>query len=232
MLLFWAGLTHLESRFLVPAAVPLALAIGLSVSEVRTGIGRSLLALAVLLWSLVPVAIFLRERPVSEGDRWGSPAAATGRVATLSGDLHIRLLRDPGLSREARGEVLESAPPWTFINDPALTGNDGKILLLGEARPFYLRRTGEYATVWDRGRLSQLVREHPEDPERWRRELAEAGFTLLLVDRNMIDRWRRDGWWDRGLDAETIDSLLETLVPLRRFAYGLELFAIRERATP
>ncbi len=232
MLLFWASLTHLESRFLVPAAVPLALAIGLSVSEVRTGIGRPLLALAVLLWSLVPVAIFLRERPVSEGDRWGSPAAATGRVATLSGDLHIRLLRDPGLSREARGEVLESAPPWTFINDPALTGNDGKILLLGEARPFYLRRTGEYATVWDRGRLSQLVREHPEDPERWRRELAEAGFTLLLVDRNMIDRWRRDGWWDRGLDAETIDSLLKTLVPLRRFAYGLELFAIRERATP
>ncbi|MGA1046247.1 MAG: hypothetical protein ACO3ZY_13755, partial [Phycisphaerales bacterium] len=76
MLLFCASLTHLESRFLVPAAVPLALAIGLSVSEVRTGIGRPLLALAVLLWSLVPVAIFLRERPVSEGDRWGSPAAA------------------------------------------------------------------------------------------------------------------------------------------------------------
>jgi hypothetical protein len=106
------------------------------------------------------------------------------------------------------------------------------VLLLGEARPFYLRRTGEYATVWDRGRVSSLVRAHPDDPARWRRELAEAGFTLLLVDRNMIDRWRRDGWWDGALDAETIDRLLEALVPMRRFAYGLELLAIREPATP
>ncbi|MFZ9691239.1 MAG: hypothetical protein ACO3EP_04290, partial [Phycisphaerales bacterium] len=229
---FWAAVTHLESRFLIPAAVPLAMATGLATVDLRRPIERGLLVLAVLVWGLVPAAIFLRERPVSEADRWGSPAAATGRIAALSGDLHIRLLRDPGLSREARGEVLETAPPWTFINDPSLTGADGKVLLLGEARPFYLRRTGEYATVWDRGRVSSLVRAHPDDPARWRRELAEAGFTLLLVDRNMIDRWRRDGWWDGALDAETIDRLLEALVPMRRFAYGLELFAIREPATP
>lgn len=231
IVVFWASVTHLESRFLIPAAVPLAMAIGLAAGDLRRPIERGLLVLGVLAWGLVPAAIFLRERPVSEGDRWGSPAAATGRIAALSGDLHIRLLRDPGMSREARGEVLETAPPWTFINDPSLTGAGGRVLLLGEARPFYLRRGGEYATVWDRGRLSRIVRAHPGDPDRWRRELAEAGFTLLLVDRNMIDRWRRDGWWDRTLDEAAIDRLLESLVPLRRFAYGLELFAIREPTT-
>lgn len=232
MLLFWASLTHLESRFLVPAAVPLAIAAGLATADLRRPIEHSLLALAAIVWSTLPAAIFLRERPVSDGDRWGSPAAATGRVAALSGDLHIRLLRDPGLARPERAAVLESAPPWTFINDPALTGADGRVLLVGEARPFYLRRQGEYATVWDRGTLSRLVREHPDDPARWRRELVDSGFTLLLVDRNMIERWRRDGWWDPRLDADSIDALLESLVPLRRFAYGLELFAIREPATP
>ena len=81
--------------------------------------------------------------------------------------------------------------------------------------------------MWNRGRLSRLAREFPDDPIRWRQELADAGFTLLLVDRNMIERWRRDGWWDPALDAGSIEALLESLVPLRRFAYGLDLFAIR-----
>ena len=232
MLLFWASLTHLESRFLVPAAVPLAIATGLATAGLHRPREHTLLALAAVAWSVLPAAIFLRERPVSDGDRWGAPAAATGRVAALSGDLHIRLLRDPGLARPERAAVLESAPPWTFINDPSLTGADGRVLLVGESRPFYLRRDGEYTTVWDRGTLSRLVREHPADPIRWRRELAASGFTLLLVDRNMIERWRRDGWWDPTLDAESIDRLLEALVPLRRFAYGLELFAIREPPSP
>lgn len=227
MLLFWASLTHLESRFLVPAAVPLALAVGLATAGLRRPIEQTLLAFAAFAWSIVPAAILLRERPVAEGDRWGSPAAATGRVSALSGDLHIRLLRDPGLSRAERGAILETAPPWTFLNDPSLAGMSGKVLLVGEARPFYLRRVGEYATVWNRGRLSRLAREFPDDPIRWRQELADAGFTLLLVDRNMIERWRRDGWWDPALDAGSIEALLESLVPLRRFAYGLDLFAIR-----
>ena len=69
-------------------------AAGLATAGLRRPIEQTLLAFAAFAWSIVPAAILLRERPVAEGDRWGSPAAATGRVSALSGDLHIRL-RNP-----------------------------------------------------------------------------------------------------------------------------------------
>lgn len=226
MLAFWLLATHLKSRFLLPTAVPLAIAVGVACSPLSEGpAARRLLAVAVLAWGLIPLAIFLRERAPA-GERFGSPAAATGQVAALSGDLHARLLGDPGRSREDRAFILSTAPPWTFLNDSRLTGAEGRVLLVGESRAFYLRRAGEYAVVWNRGRLSRLVREHPADPERWRRELRAAGFDHVLLDRAMIDRWRRDGWWDPVLTAEAIEALADQLRPLQRFPNGLELLAI------
>ncbi|MGA0420529.1 MAG: hypothetical protein ACO3P9_10930, partial [Phycisphaerales bacterium] len=158
-----------------------------------------------------------------------APAAATGQIEAVSGRLHRRLLRDPGLDRDAKSELLATAPIWTFVNDPTLTGRDGRVLLVGESRAFYLDRPGEYASVWNRGRLSELVRADPGDPEAWRRRLREAGFTLVVLDESMIDRWRRDGWWDEQLDAGTIDAFRGELVPLRRFSSGVELLEIPDR---
>lgn len=230
MLAFWLLATHLKSRFLLPTAVPLAIAVGAACAPLAEGAAaRRLLAVAVLAWGLVPIAIFLRER-APEGSRFGSPAAATGQVAAVSGELHARLLRDPGRGREERAFILSTAPPWTFLNDPGLTGSEGRVLLVGESRAFYLRRAGEYAVVWNRGRLSRLVREHPADPERWRRELRDAGFDHVLLDRAMIDRWRRDGWWDPVLTAEAIESFADALRPLQRFPNGVELLAIPSAA--
>ncbi len=234
MLGFWLAFTHLESRFLAPAAVPLALLLAAAWSSAeakgspRGGVGAAVLVVAV--WGLLPAAILLRERPLGEGaDRVGAPAAATGQIEAVSGRLHRRLLRDPGLDRDAKSELLATAPIWTFVNDPTLTGRDGRVLLVGESRAFYLDRPGEYASVWNRGRLSELVRADPGDPEAWRRRLREAGFTLVVLDESMIDRWRRDGWWDEQLDAGTIDAFRGELVPLRRFSSGVELLEIPDR---
>ncbi len=228
-LLFWFLFTHAKSRFMLPAAVPAAMAMAMAATgrgSAGDRLERGLVRLALLAWCLLPAAIFLRERPI---DGVPAPAAATGQVAALSGSLHERLRSDPRLSREERAAVLATAPPWTFLNDTGLSGRDGRVLLLGERRTFYLRRPFSAATVWERGEVSRLARTRPEAFAEWRTILAEQGFTLLLVDRGMIDRWWRDGWWDPELPPETIDRFLATLPSLRRFPYGLELFSLEPR---
>lgn len=237
MLAFWILFTHWESRFLAPAAVPLALLAAAAWPwasphvPARSGIAAAVAV--VVAWGLLPVAILLGERPLGDGpDRIGAPAAATGQVEAVSGRLHRRLLRDPSLDREARAAVLATAPIWTFVNEPTLTGRDGRAMLVGEARGFYLERPSEYASVWNRGRLSELVRAHPDDPDAWRRGLREAGISLVVLDEGMIERWRRDGWWDEALDAEAIAALRRVLVPLKRFPSGVELLEVRDRRAP
>lgn len=233
MLAFWILFTHWESRFLAPAAVPLSLLLAAAWpaprDDERSGAGLGGAALVAAAWGLLPAAILLGERPLGDGaERVGAPAAATGQVAVVSGRLHQRLLRDPSLDRETRAEVLATAPVWTFVNDPTLSGRGGRILLVGESRAFYLDRPGEYASVWNRGRLSELVGAEPDDPDAWRRSLREQGFTLVLLDEGMIDRWRRDGWWDPLLDADAISAFRSVLVPLDRFPSGVELLEIPE----
>jgi len=237
MLAFWSVLTHWESRFLVPAAVPLALLAAAAWPWPRPGeppaSGLVPAAVVAFVAGLLPGAILLGERPLGEGAaRVGAPAAATGQVEAVSGRLHRRLLRDPTLDRAARAAVLDTAPVWTFVDDPALTGRDGRVLLVGEARAFHLERPGEYASVWNRGRMSRLVRTHPDDPEAWRRALRGAGFTLVILDEGMIERWRRDGWWDPELDADTMRRFRGILSPLRRFPSGVELFEVPDRPLP
>lgn len=234
-LLFWLLFTHAKSRFMLPAAVPAAAAVAIAIAggPLRSGRSRgargeiALANLALLAWCLLPAAVFLRERPI-EGVP--APAAATGQIAAISGELHERLRADPRLSRRERAEVLAAAPPWTWINDSGLSGREGRVLLVGERRTFYLRRPFSAATVWERGELSRLARSHPDGHDAWRRELASQGFTMLLVDRGMIARWWRDGWWDPQLPPESIDRFLATLPSLRRFPYGLELFSLEGEA--
>jgi len=233
MLAFWIGFTHWESRFLAPAAVPLALLAAAawpepSRGETSTG-GLAGATALVFASGLLPMAILLGERPLGDGtERVGAPAAATGQVAAVSGRLHQRLLRDPGLDRASRAAVLATAPVWTFVNDPTLSGRGGRVLLVGEARAFHLDRPGTYASVWNRGRLSELVREAPGEPDAWRRALREEGYTLVLLDEGMIERWRGDGWWDPLLDAGAVAAFREGLLPLGRFPSGVELLEIPE----
>lgn len=234
MLAFWLCFTHWESRFLAPAAVPLALLVAAAwpwptrAAARRAGLLSTTIVVAA--WGLLPPAILLRERPLGEGEaRVGAPAAATGRVDIVSGRYHQAALRNAALDREARAALLSTAPIWTFVNDPLLTGRGGRVLLVGESRGFYLDRSAEYSSVWNRGRLSELVRVSPGDPDAWRRALREAEISLVILDEPMIERWRGDGWWDPALDAEAIDAFRTILQPLQRFPSGLELFAVRER---
>jgi hypothetical protein len=78
-----------------------------------------------------------------------------------------------------------------------------RVLLVGEAAPLYFRVDRiSYQTTWDRGVLSAIMRDFPNDAARWRIELRRLGFTHVLIDPSMLQRWERAGWNDPLLTAE------------------------------
>ena len=76
---------------------------------------------------------------------------------------------------------------WLNENVPAT----GKVLLVGDARPFYLRRPALYNTCFDRDALSTLV----ADPSSTARRAAfrAAGITHVFVDWSELARYRSPG---------------------------------------
>ena len=189
---FWIGFTHLKSRFLLPAAVPGALAVALGFSALadrfdsqrarRVVIGVA--AAMGLAWCCLPVVIFAQE-----GDH--APTARIGLAEFISGDALTPSQRD-----ELAGEL------------PAITVNYGlppgsRVLMVGEAAPLYYR-AGVYQTTWDRGPLSRAMDEHGEDPAAWLSELRAGGFTHLLVDPTMLRIWEAAGWNDPRITAESV----------------------------
>ena len=187
-ILFWICFTHLKSRFLLPAVVPLALGVVVGFAwcsdrfsshvDRRDRARRALLAIALSTWSLWPVLVFRSERD-------GAPAALIGGAGLLSGD---------DLDPRTRREQAESSLPAVAIN--YLLPADAKVLLIGDAKPLYYRDKIAYQTTWDRGPLSQLMRQYPDDASGWLRGMRDRGFTHLLVDEPMLLRWERAGWND------------------------------------
>ena len=66
-----------------------------------------------------------------------------------------------------------------------------------------------YCTVWDRGQLSQAMREHGSDPEATRESLRALGFTHVLVNPTMLSIWERDQWNDPLLTRRSVLGFLE-----------------------
>ena len=202
---FWLAFTHLKSRFLVPSAVPLSLAIALSLTP-NPGRQRSqrldlwlkpALAIALLAGCWLPVAVFASERN-------RAPAFAIDFANQFSGD---------ALREDVRQGIGRAASPVVAINH--VLSPNAKVLLIGQAAPLYfdLERI-EYSTTWDRGPMSQVIREAPGDPAAWRNLLRNQGFTHVLVDEGMLRRWERSGWNDPLLSADRIDDFLNEFAAL------------------
>jgi hypothetical protein len=187
-ILFWMFFTHLKSRFLLPAAVPLTLGFVCGVCALAERIRQQnerqvlsrevMIAIGLVVWSMWTVLVY-------RGERNGAPAALVGGAGILSGD---------DLDPETRRAQAEVIPPAVTVNYGL--SPDSKVLLVGDAKPLYYRDKVAYQTTWDRGPLSKLMREHPGDPSRWLAGLREKGFTHLLVDESMLLRWERTGWND------------------------------------
>jgi hypothetical protein len=221
----WLTLSHLQSRFFIPAVVPMAMAAALASARLlalNRHDARSRqreaaptwrptgLALFVLLTglSLLPAALLLRERG-------GAPLAAIGVRAVFTGD---------GAAGPSATDL-----PAHWLNHRLPEG--ARVLLIGDARPFWYRGTpASYAwqTTWDRGPVSAALARHPASPQHQRAELLAQGFTHLLIDPAMLDRWRRSGWNDPRLTPETMMALIDGAHVLHRFPGGALLVALTE----
>jgi len=217
---FWLFFTHLKSRFMLPSVVPLSLGIGLGVATLlghfegrntgnpldRPPPGNRVLGsvgvVLALAWCMVPVFIFAGE-PQSN---MAAPAARVGRIDFITGEAFAKHDR----------EQLAGVSHVIAINN---LPSDAHTLLIGEASPFYLAGHITYQTTWDRGPMSHVMREYPDNPQQWIAALREQGFTHLFVNSAMLERWERAGWNDPLITAARVSS-------------AAEQFAVRVQVTP
>jgi len=210
----WTFFTHQQSRFLLPAALPLTLMLAVALegsSRVRS-VTRAIVAPA---WCLAPALIFFAQRD-------GNPLAAIDGGAVLRGEVHAARLA----SGEFDPALLADAPPATFINHVLDEGS--RVLLVGESAPFELDLNRiTYQTTWDRGPLSRAMAEHADDPSQWTLALQHEGFTHVLVHPAMLERWERSGWNDPNLTAaRVLDWARTELRLIHEFRGGVALLAL------
>ncbi len=202
-LAFWLIFTHIKSRFMLPAAVPAALGVGIGLGAVidrlRTTPAKPVLAAALgaiaIAWCCVPIVVFRHERD-------GAPAHHVGWVDVITGD---------GLSSSQRRELADHSP-IIMINH--ILPADAKVLLVGDATPLYYRRDVVYQTTWDRGPLSRLMRQEGDDA--WLNGLSEQGFTHLLVEPTMLEVWEDSLWNDPNLTASRVINAAERFADLEQ----------------
>ena len=215
-LIFWIGLTHIKSRFMLPAVVPLAI---LSTLGAVTLIGaarpafrtthRWVGSVLLLLWCLPGVLILT-------GESGGAPAAYLGMTDVLTGE---------ALTDVQRKDLGRSALPSIYMNH--LLPDAAHVLLIGQAAPFYLRGSFTYTTVWDRGPLEEQARTSPDEPHRWFRGLREMGYTHVYVEPTMLRVWQRSGWLADSLEPDHLLEILETHLELTQsWPAGSRLYRI------
>lgn len=216
---FWLFFTHLKSRFLVPAVVPLSIgaAIGVVIlasrfvrSSSKSVIVSAILALGLCAWSFLPARIFRTERE-------GGPAAGVDMIRLFTGD---------ELSAEKRAEWVTTFP-MILINH-AMPAN-AKVLFIGDATPLFVRDQSRinYQTTWDRGPLSRIMREHPDDPHAWVKSLRDLGFTHMLINPDMLARWERAGWNDPLITSLRVMNMAQAHARLvHRFPNGEAMYRL------
>lgn len=212
---FWLAMTHVRSRFMLPSVVPAAALVGagaavvvaLPGSQTSRNLATTGVVIALLGWCVVPVAVFVSERG-------GAPSAMIGWVPVLTGE---------GLSPQQR-QALGEKVPAVYLNDRAFA--DRSTLLVGEARPFYFLNDVAYQTTWDRGPLSDVMRNDPESPQRWVAALRALGFTHVLINVEMLQRWADRGWNDPLITADRVLEIGDHAELERDFGSGVLLYRL------
>jgi hypothetical protein len=214
IVLGWIGFTHLQSRFLMPMAVPLAVAVGWVWPRLQRASLRRVTALAAMSWALLPAWTLAQDAPQS--------LPLVGRVDRASGDLDIELLRSP---HDGDAEIVMAGP---MVEAALGTLFDGeRVLSVGWSTPFWLPPSTNlrWSTVWDTNPMEVALQQ--PDPLRWLRER----FDLVLIDEGMLARWRNSGWLAPGLDLARLRDALRGC-PQMKLLGGCRLVGLRGELRP
>lgn len=162
----WWLLTHRIDRFWVPALPLAALAAGVGLEKLIGWFGVRTVTLA-----LIPI-LFLLLLVNSVPGKLGNPFANNRFF------LPLPLLRE-----------MSTPPAHLALN--AELGDGACVLLVGEARPFYLTVRCRYSTCFDEPLLERVLRASSREE---RREIfRSAGVTHVQIDWNEIERYRSPG---------------------------------------
>lgn len=208
----WLTTTHLVGRFAIVLLVPAAVVLGRTLKActtrpVRLGaMGALLIMVAIDLRTTLSLC---RDAHVFEIASQADAAMSMIRAGEWSGQAHLPVLN----------QILESGR---------------KVLMVGDARRFYLRPGVHYSVVFSNNPFADAAaRRSPRQLVEW---LREQGYDTVYVDWSEMHRLRasRYGFWE-SIDSALFEEL--TRVGLRRvrdFTFGARstvyatLFAVRD----
>lgn len=185
-LTIWLFTTHIQSRFLIPCILPLAIVWGLGVSvvsfrwkTVATGAPICMVALNAFL----------------AAPHMGFSNLGLAFLPSLHAGTHPELKTLPDKDKSSE----------QFINT-SLADTD-RVVLLGDTAPLYYNpHRIAYATTWDRNPFTKalLVGTSLCPPDQWSARLKSAGFTHALINFAELDRFQRSGFLDPAISIEQV----------------------------
>jgi len=210
VLVAWMGLTHLQSRFLVPMV---------GVFGVLGGLG----VVAVGDWGA-------RQKDGSgkpEGGRY-----VAGLVVLLTGVMGVIFVPAILLAIQVGGQVAGNLNGFLVVGTDAFAGEIGEgsfdealwwggvnrvaddgmgVYLVGDATASYVRSPVVYNTTYDAWLIGGLMREFPDDPGAWEKGLRERGIGWVVINLSELDRLGKSGWGDPDVTADTMIAWVESL---------------------
>jgi hypothetical protein len=211
----WIFLTHIQSRFLLPLAVPSCALFGLAATrpEPRTDRATALLTRARVgtraTSLLAPAACLLQAGAalvIFTNQRGGKPNTF------LQGGPGVRT--GAAFTSEERAGANAALGPDLYVNFNVPSGRI--VYLLGGSTPLYFTADVLYNTTWDRWPLGEAIRAAPGDPAAWSRDLARRGVSLVLLNWVELARLSRTGWADPVVTPGAVDAWLKSGVRVIR----------------
>ena len=186
----WLGLTHLQSRFLLPVVLPLAGLAGLGVAAALTAgrpgawAARGLAGAAGLALALHAVAIAWNQAPHYRDDRGRQVAIAPGWLVDSQTEP-----RPDGGGATDRVNLLPDGSRVMVV------GNNASLL--------YVRAPMVYASAFDRAPLTPFMHDAPA-PAVLASRLRDAGFTHLWVGYSELDRLHATYGFDAAVTGHAV----------------------------
>ena len=222
----WMLFTHGKSRFLAPAAVPLALGTASLLRSFGTPWLERHTLIATLLICAFPFVVFMREPDKGEPTR--APAAAIDAIAQLTGEPLARAIESA--SGDERNALMSLATTPLAVN--FMLPPNAKVIGIGYTTPFYILRAITTTTVWDRGDFDRIAESSPGTPATWGRDLAALGYTHAIINPTMLDNWTRNQWLNPALaTGGWQNAFAESNRPLLRTGSGEVIFELKPRMT-
>jgi hypothetical protein len=207
----WLLATHLQSRFLLPLAVPGIALVAMGLARLPTRVSGALAGIFALVLSIHSIVLFAAE-PVHPAARPNALLLPGTMLRTGEIDRDAIASADANEKRRA----IDALGPEAFVN--LMLSPSARVLLVGGATPFYIARPVVYSTAWDDSLLARSFRDHAAagSGQLVAGDLRAAGITHLLVDFAELDRLGRSGFRDPALDPARIREFLRTNTRLVR----------------